>query len=1053
MNKGFDHKIISDPEIFCENRLPAHSDHVAYGSFEELLSGGSGLRMCLDGIWGFHYAKNNDEIIPDLTDPDYDLLSLDRIRVPAHIQLEGYDRPQYTNVTYPWDGRETVSGAEIPKRFNPVAEYVKEFELPEVFLGKKIRISFEGAESGIALFVNGIYAGYSEDSFDPSEFDLTPYIKEGTNRIAARVYKWTSGSLLEDQDFFRFSGIYRSVYLYAVPDCHIEDIKINADLSEDLSNGSLTFETRSSGKGTAEYGLYKCGRLDTAGKYVKREKPENIDVTAYEKVCGGEYGLCEENRIKCTVNDPLLWSAEEPNLYALVLTVKNDSGEITEVIREFAGFRRFEIKDGLMLLNGKRIVFKGVNRHEFDSRNGRVPDRKSTLKDIITMKRSNINAVRTCHYPDDPYIYMLCDMFGLYMIAENNMETHGTWSDTCFGPPRPKDIIPGDDERWKGALLDRVESCYQRNKNHPAILIWSLGNESFGGSVIHDMCLRFKELDPSRLVHYEGIFHDRRYNDSSDMESQMYTPVKGIEEFLSEHKDKPFICCEYSHAMGNSCGGLHKYTDLTKREPRYQGGFIWDYIDQSLMVKDRYGNEYEAYGGDFDDRPNDGDFSGDGIVYGKDREPSPKIQDVKYDYKNIDIDFDEEKRSFKVINRNLFINTDVYDAVIYLKADGEDICTAESVFSVEPLCEETFSLPDELFNKMKRHDDAKRAGGLSPCEYSVLISFVLKQDMLWAERGHETAFGQLVFKKEKKAFACHEPFEVVRGRSNLGVYGRDFSCMFSFSAPGLVSYVYGGRELIKQVPLPNFWRAPVSNDRGNRMPQRYARWKIASLYISGYSPDPSKNSPPVIEEKYDEKTETKSVSITYRYFMSTDPASEITVSYEVYGDGTVKTTLGYDAVKELGDMPEFGMMFKLPADLEQLTWYGLGPMETYADRKEGAKLSVYESSVQDSMASYFVPQECGNRCGVRYAKVTDKRGRGLCFTGDELSFSALPYTPHEIENAAHPVELPKPQYTVVRVAGEQMGVGGDDTWGARVHEEYLVPVGDRKEFTFRFRGV
>ncbi|MCR5734791.1 MAG: DUF4981 domain-containing protein [Lachnospiraceae bacterium] len=1057
MNREFDHKIVSDPEIFCENRLKAHSGHTAYADYEELKCAESSLKMCLDGIWGFHYAKNYNEVISDITDLSYDAKSLDSIRVPAHIQLEGYDRPQYSNVSYPWDGRADISESGIPVRFNPVAEYVKDFELPESFLDKKVRICFEGAESGIAVWLNGSYAGYSENSFDPCEFDLTPFIKKGQNRLAARVFKWTSGSLIEDQDFFRFSGIYRSVYLCAAGENHIEDLKIVSDLSEDNKSAELSFTTVSTGDGEAEYALYKCGRLDKAGLCGFRRAPEDIDVTAFEKVSCGSYDLNGEDTVKCTINDPLLWSAEEPNLYALLITLKDKGGNVREVIREFAGIRRFELKDGLLKLNGKRIVFKGVNRHEFNSKTGRVPDRKALLKDIVTMKRNNINAIRTCHYPDDKYIYTLCDIYGLYMIAENNMETHATWMDNCFGPAKPEDIIPGDHDEWKGALLDRVESCYQRDKNHPSILIWSLGNESNGGSVIHEMSLKFKELDQSRPVHYEGIFWNRTHEDSSDMESQMYTSVADIEKFLGEHKEKPFICCEYTHAMGNSCGGMHKYTELSDREERYQGGFIWDYIDQSLTVKDRYGEEFEAYGGDFDDRPNDLEFSGDGIVYGGDREASPKMQAVKYNYRNVSIDFDfDGKKSGKVIitNRNLFTDTGIYDAVITLKANGRDVYETVLSLPVKPLSTESFSLPRELFAKMKEPVKRCKDDHTQGLEYSVLVSLVLKEDMLWAERGHEVSFGQYVFERENTESSCKKVLETVRGRSNLGVYGEDFSCLFSFGNPGLVSYVYAGRELIKQVPLPNFWRAPVSNDYGNMMPQRYAQWKIASMYLTGRkSLEPSDHNPPVIEERRDADGNVISLSISYRYFMPTKPASDIRVTYEVSGDGTVKVSLSYDAVKELSDMPEFGMMFKLPADLDRLSWYGLGPMETYADRKEGAKLSVYECAVKDNMASYLVPQECGNKCGVRYASVSDNRGRGICFFGDAMSFSALPYTPHEIENARHAYELPKVHYTVVRAASEQMGVGGDDTWGAKVHDEYLVPLPEKKEFSFFFKGI
>ena len=691
--------------------------------------------------------------------------------------------------------------------------------------------------------------------------------------------------------------------------------------------------------------------------------------------------------------------------------------------------------DGIMQLNGKRIVFKGVNRHEFSSISGRVPNRREVIKDIVTMKQHNINAIRTSHYPDDSLIYELCDIYGIYLIAENNMESHGAWEasektgDDAF-------LVPGDKDEWLAMMLDRVNSCYQANKNHPSILIWSCGNESYGGKVIHEMSQKFHALDPYRLVHYEGIFHDRRYNDTSDMESQMYTSVENIKKFLAENKEKPFICCEYSHAMGNSCGGMHKYTDLTDTEPRYQGGFIWDYIDQSIYKKDRYGKWFLAYGGDFGERPNDGNFSGNGVCYGGERNPSPKMQEVKFNYQNISVAFDG--MHFTITNKNLFVDTDTFDSYVILQKNGKEIYRVNGAYEVASQTSAIFDIPAELRVLMEGQKDA---------EYAVLVTFVLKEDTLWAKQGHEVAFGQQVFKQEVKPYTCELPVELVDGINNIGVRGTDFSAIFSKVGAGLISYVYGGVEMLERVPVPNFWRAPVDNDNGNLMQLRYAQWKIASMYVSTKRADhPNADAPKI--EKLDH-----SVRVTYIYYMPTTPASSCEVSYEVFGDGTIQTTLTYNPVKELSDMPEFGMMFKLNADYDTVQWYGLGEQETYADRKRGGKLGVYENKVADNMAEYLVPQECGNKCDVRYAKVVDKKERGMIFFGDELSFSALPYTPHELENAAHHYELPQVHYTVVRVAQQQMGVSGDDSWGARVHPEYLIDVSGRKVFTFCFRGI
>ncbi len=1037
--KTFDQNIISDPRIYEQNRLRAHSSHTTYASFSELVSEESSLKMSLDGVWKFKYSLNPDDAPADFYEADKDVSFWDDIRVPAHIQMEGYDKPQYSNTAYPWDGHEDIVPGQVPIRFNPTADYVTFFRIPDRMKGKRIRISFQGVESGFAIWLNGTYIGYSENSFDPADFDLTDALKDGDNRLAVRVFKFTSGSWCEDQDFYRFSGIYRSVFLYAVPEVNVYDISVISTLDDDFATGCLTVRTQVEGRGSMDIMCTCAGNLSKGGSLTSDSARR-----VYEKTIDIEDG---ENEVKIDIAEPSLWSAEEPNLYKVLVTLKDDKGNVQGVIGQYTGFRRFELKDGIMTLNGKRIVFKGVNRHEWNPHTGRVPDREAVLKDILTMKRNNINAIRTCHYPDDTYLYGLCDRYGLYMIAENNMETHGTW-DAYYRKLAGKDfILPGDKDEWMDMMLDRVRSCYERDKNHPSILIWSCGNESFGGKVIHEMSKLFKELDPTRLVHYEGIFHDRTYPDTSDMESQMYPSVASIEEFLKENRDKPFICCEYTHAMGNSCGAMHKYTDLADREPRYQGGFIWDYIDQSIYTHDRYGNETLAYGGDFDERPSDYEFSGNGIVTGRNREASPKVQEVKYNYQSISVDIDIRGRKYTVKNKYLFTDTSAYDSVLILLADGISVSEINLACSVPPLSEKTFDLPAGIYNEMEvRKEGAASLGKCEP-EFSVLISFRLKEDTLWAGPGHEVAFGQAVVKRPFKAYSCDRELRLIMGKQNLGVTGADFSVMFSGVTGGLTSYVYAGRELLKVQPMPNFWRAPTANDNGNMMPKRYAQWKIASLYVSDKKAERFEGNIPLIEET------GNSVRVTFKYFMPTVPPSECSVCYEVFGDGMVETTLKYTPVKELSDMPEFGMIFKLPAELDRVKWYGLGPDETYEDRKCGGKLSVYENRVADNMADYLVPQECGNKCEVRWARVTDHKGRGMIFEGDSMAFSALPYTPHEIENAGHDYELPPVHYTVVRAALMQMGVGGDDSWGAKTHPEYLIDVSKDMEFKFRFRGI
>ena len=1027
---SFEIKKIHDPKFFKENCMAAHSDHVAYADEKEAEERKSSFRLPLDGVWKFHYARNYAQTVSGFEAEDFDCKCWEDIRVPAHIQMEGYDIPQYVNIQYPWDGREDVWRDAVPSEFNPVASYVKYFTLPEGFKKNGLYISFQGVESGFALWLNGQYVGYSEDSFTPSDFDLTPYVKEGENKLAVQVFKWTSSSWCEDQDFYRFSGIFRSVYLYTMPKVHVYDLKVQPVVDEAVLNADLLVTMQMRGEGKARLTL-----TGSRNYSVLEEKEEQIIFSEELPVSEGEVHFEKE------VKKPDLWSAEIPNLYTLTIECFDQNGERSELVSQRIGFRRFEMKDGIMTLNGKRIVFKGVNRHEFSSKTGRAVTREEVLKDIVTMKQNNINAIRTCHYPDASIIYDLCDEYGLYMIAENNLESHGSWDAAMHGSVPKDTIVPGDNMDWEPMMLDRVNSCYQRDKNHPAVLIWSVGNESYGGKVIFDMSEKFRALDPYRLVHYEGIFNDRRYEATSDMESQMYTSVENVKKFLAEHKEKPFIMCEYTHAMGNSCGAMHKYTDLTDTEPRYQGGFIWDYIDQSILKKDRYGKDFQAYGGDFLERPTDYNFSGNGICYGGDRDPSPKMQEVKFNYQNISILFEKEGK-FTVVNKNLFANTDRFRCVAVLQKNGVVVKKQEIETAVPPLSTKDYEIPFAIL----RADDKDQKKD-TDAEYTLTVSFQLKEDMSWADAGHEVAFGQKIYKKIPAFHASEKPIRVVHGKVNIGVKGEDFDCLFSMLSGGLVSYRYAGKEMIEKIPMPNFWRAPVDNDNGSMAPARYAQWKIASMYISHRNGGMFDNVPTKVEEK------DNTVTVTYTYFMPTTPASKCQVAYTVFGDGTIETKLMYDPVEGLPDMPEFGMMFWFNADYDNLTWYGMGPDETYADRRHGAKLGIYSNKVADNMAKYLVPQECGNKVGVRYARLVDAKGRGMMFEGDELSFSALPYTPHELENAAHVYELPQVHHTIVRVALAQMGVGGDDSWGSLVHPEYHIDVTKPLEFTFRFKGI
>ena len=1006
--KNFDYEIIKNPEIFKENRLDAHSDHEWYSSEAAVKKGISDYKYFLNGVWKFAYAKNIELAPKNFMEADFDVSGWDDIPVPAHIQMQGYGVPQYANTEYPWEGHEKIVPGEIPVKFNPVANYVKFFTLPDFMEDGPVYISFQGAETAIAVWLNGHYVGYAEDSFTPSEFDLTEYIRKGENKLAVQVFRYSSASWCEDQDFFRFSGIFRDVYLYTVPQVHIRDLKIITALDDDYKNANLEIYMKASAGGS-----YKLCLLDEEG----------------ETVISGSGALGSDTAISIPVEEPEKWSAEKPYLYNLKICVFDEKGEVQEFISEKVGFRRFEIINKVMHLNGKRIVFKGANRHEFCSESGRVLPVKHIVKDLITMKRNNINAIRTSHYPNRTEFYRLCDEYGFYVIDETNLETHGTWNAILGGKEELSFAVPGDRKEYLGMVLDRAESLFERDKNHSCVLIWSLGNESFGGKNLLEMSKYFHNADKTRLVHYEGVWWDKRHPETTDIESTMYRPVSEIKEVIKT-LNRPYISCEYAHAMGNSLGAIKKYTDLADNSELYQGGFIWDYIDQSITTHDRNGVEYQGYGGDFGDRPCDYDFSGNGLVYGKDRDPSPKMQEVKSVYQNIEVNFTE--KDFEIRNKNLFTNTGEYDCIMTLEKEGEIIGRVSEILSVEPLSSKRFEIPFEIPEKG---------------EYIVNVSFVLKKNEIWADAGHEVAWGQKVFGSYESAPSAKGSLRVNDCWNVIGVIGNDFEILFSKIAGGLASYKYGGRELFDGIPKPNFWRAMTQNDTANLLPFRAGQWKTASMYLS-HKFEHGRNG---TEAETDVKEEC--VSVKYTYHLPVRPEMDCFLTYDVYADGRVVCRLEMDPSDKVGELPAFGMIMPMSSEFSHLKWYGLGPDETYADRNH-AKLGVYSNRVADNMAKYLVPQECGNKEEVRYAEVTDKSGRGLRFetlTGS-FGFSALPYSPHELDNAAHPNELPPVLKTWVRV-GSQMGIAGDDTWGALTHEEFMLDNKKKMKLEFSFKGI
>lgn len=992
--------LLANPETFAINRLPAHSDHRFYDSLENARAQGqSKFSVCLNGEWLFDYADNLDDADLDFFEMDYDHSHYSTINVPAHIQLCGYDKPHYVNTQYPWDGLEDIKPGQIPERYNPTASYVKYVDFPTHFHGKTIRLVFNGVETAFNLWVNGHYVGYSEDSFTPAEFDITPFVRhDKPNKIALQVYKFSSGSWLEDQDFWRLSGIFRDVYAYITPKTHIHDLEIQTPLFDNYQKATVTCQLKldnPAGKLNAK--LWFKGNLIAE---------HALDITQSE-VC-----------FDLDVANPHLWSDEAPNLYQLELCVF-DGQTLIEAVVQNVGIREFKIIDKIMCLNGKRIVFRGVNRHEFSHTGGRTVSKEEMEWDVKFLKNHNFNAIRTSHYPNHSYIYELCDKYGLYVIDETNLETHGTFME--LGEVKySAHTIPDGHKEWKEAVLARAQAMLERDKNHPSIIIWSCGNEAYGGENFQIMHDYFRDRDPSRIVQYEGIFFDRRFNATSDVESRMYARVEAIEEYLANNPEKPFVHIEYAHAMGNSNGNMDEYTKLSETHPMYQGGFIWDYIDQALLTHDIYGNEYLAFGGDFGDQPTDYNFCVNGLIYA-DRRPSPKIQAVKGDFSPVKMTI--ENGVCTLWNKMMFTNLNAYQVQITTEVDGRVL--NEDYLTLNCPAGERVTLP---LNRDYAYQD----------ELVITVSLRTKEAKDGIDENHEISFAQHIEQKPMVRVHTQEDFSIAVGGVNIGITGDNFSVLFAKNLGRIVSLKYDDIEYIhqpKQSLMPSFWRASTDNDRGNGSDSKMAQWKIASLY-------------PTVEEHQFSK-EKDHLKISFKHNLNTQPAAYVWVHYWVYSNGLIKVSMDYPGFSGLPEMYQFGMSMSINPEFMHLKWRGFGAEETYCDRLYGAKYGTYHNQVLDNFPEYVIPQECGNHSATRYFEVYNDFHQGIRISADEaFDFSALPWTAHELENAYHIHDLPEIYKTVLSINKLKMGIGGDDSWGAPVHEAYRIPADKAYQFTF-----
>lgn len=1012
----------NNPDIFQLNRLPAHAHMMHFATEAEALindHASSSFYKSLNGSWKFSFAETPEQRIKHFYTTDYDASSWDNIDVPSHWQLQGYDYPQYTNVNYPWSVLEPELRAPFaPAKYNPVGSYITSFTVPQEWSGMPVFISLQGVESAFYIWVNGDLVGYSEDTFTPADFDLTPYLIPGENKLAVEVYRWCDASWLEDQDFWRMSGIFRDVYLYAAPPVHIADFSVQGTLDDDYRNGELKVQAVLENENEAAVhsmqlsaSLYQNGRL-------LQEKSISISELVQSRTAFS---------LEMHVDHPLQWSAEIPNLYAVVLSLKSSAGNCLDAVSCRTGFRRFEIKDGLMKINGKRIVLKGVNRHEFSSSKGRAIGKEEMIRDIELMKAYNINAVRTSHYPNQSAWYELCDEYGLYVIDEANLETHGTWQ---YGQGTVNETnVPGNNPAWTENVLDRCNSMLQRDKNHPSIIIWSLGNESFGGTNFIAMYDFLKKADPTRLVHYEGVFHARESEAASDIESTMYIKPWAVEEYAKTNPKKPYIICEYSHAMGNSCGGLHLYWELFERYDILQGAFIWDWIDQAILTKTNDGVEYLAYGGDFGETPNDGNFCGNGLIFA-DRAVSPKLEEVKRCYQNVKFEaVDLAKGTIRLTNLFLFTNLNHHSLRWTVTLNGT--ASENGVMPLALAAGESMELTIPF--------SILQAPPLQ--EVILTVSLIRNEATAWAPAGHEEAWEQFIitpyFASMLHAPAKQDDSLVVNTDNNmLQIEGCNFSIMFNRSNGDLISYMAEGKEFLLEPARPNFWRASTDNDRGNKLPERSEVWKTAH------------DKRRLIH--FDWQQSNGYVVITAKYAIATTPVSGLLLEYRIQTDGMIHVQEQFNPGEGLPEIPEIGLMFILDQRLDTIAWYGRGPHENYWDRKTSAKVGQYSGTVQDQFTPYLRPQECGNKTDVRFGSLTEGlNGTGLRFEGDNLvEVCVLPWTPGELEASDHMYKLPQSNKSVLRINYKQMGVGGDDSWDARTHEAFILP--SNRTYSFGF---
>ena len=998
------------------NRAAMHTHFFAYENAEKA---GSDVKensknfMSMNGSWKFFWVKNADQRPTDFWKVGYNDKGWDDMKVPAVWELNGYGDPIYVNIGYPWRNQYKNNPPHVPTEKNHVGSYRREFVIPADWSGKDIVAHFGAVSSNMYLWVNGKFVGYSEDSKLEAEFDLTPYVKPGQkNLIAFQVFRWCDGSYFEDQDFFRYTGVARDCYLYARNKKRIDDIRVVPDLDAEYKSGSLTVNLSLKGNAAVSLEL-----LDAANKTV---------ATAEVKGAGKQSSVIR-------VDNPNKWTAETPYLYTLRATLK-EGGKVTEVVPLKVGFRKIELKNSQLLVNGQPVLIKGADRHEMDPDGGYVVSRERMIQDIQIMKKFNLNAVRTCHYPDDSFWYDLCDKYGIYVVAEANLESHGMGYEEATLAKVPS---------FKKTHLERNQRNVQRNYNHPSIIFWSLGNEAGYGSNFEAAYDWVKKEDPSRAVQYERS----GYEGKTDIHCPMYLNYKDCIKYCEDDsKTKPLIQCEYAHAMGNSEGGFKEYWDLVRKYPKYQGGFIWDFVDQSCRWTGKNGKMIYAYGGDFNRfDASDNNFCDNGLI-SPDRVPNPHMYEVGYFYQNIwTTSADLKAGELNVYNENFFRDLSAYALEWEVMKNGTVVRTGR-VENLNVAPQQTAKIKLDL-------------GKTCACsEWLLNVRYVQKQREGLIPAGHIVAKDQLVLNEYKAPAMALQNVTDMNIQTALPriddansqcvmIEGESFNIQFAKADGFMDKYMVDGLDMIKEGAklTPNFWRAPTDNDFGAGLQQKYAVWKNPKFKLASLKSE-MKDGLAVVSAEY----EMPSVSA----------GTKLQLTYEINNRGAVKVNQKLVAEKgaKVSNIFRFGMQMVMPKSFENISYYGRGPVENYIDRKWATELGVYNQTVTDQFYAYIRPQENGNKTDIRWWKQLNEAGRGLQFVAEApFSASALHYTIESLDSGwekkqEHSNEVEPADLTNFLIDKVQMGLGCVDSWGAIPREEYMLPYGDY-EFTFIMQPI